>query len=345
MDKTVNVGLIGLGSMGVKHFGIYQKLPDVKVVAIVDADLSKSNGNISKVRLNGQIIADNYVDLSKIKFFTDVQELIANTPELDMIDICLPTSLHPLMIKAGVKANLPVFCEKPLCLDLYEAESIIELIRNSGIYFNLGLCVRLSHAYLHAKNFISSGAAGKIQSAIFRRNAPKLTGWFVSEQKTGGALLDLHIHDTDIVNYLFGCPDAVSSFGAKDLVSQESGFDQLNTVYHYNNGPFVTAECTWAAAPGMPFQRSFLIIGEKATLQLSSTGYCIYFSDGSMKTPDLEEPDLPDGWHMELKYFTDCVRDKHYPDKYQTIDDLLVTYQILRSEKESIINEKKIEIK
>jgi predicted dehydrogenase len=345
MNKTVKVGLIGLGAMGVKHFNIYRKLSNVEVAAIADSDLSRRNGNISQVRLNGQQIADDTVDLSQIFVFADACELIKQMPELDMIDICLPTALHPLLIRAGLQAGLPVFCEKPLCLDLAGSESLIQEIRDSGCFFNLGLCVRMHPAYMHARDFIHSGVAGNIQSAVFRRYAPKLTGWFVSEKKTGGALLDLHIHDTDIVNYMFGCPGAVSSFGARDLISSESGIDQLCSVYHYKNGPFVTAECGWNAAPGVPFERSFLIIGEKATLQLNQDGYRIYYQNGSLETPETMNPELPDGWHMELKYFTDCVRTGQKPDRYQTLDSLAETCRILYAEKESIFTGTRINIR
>jgi predicted dehydrogenase len=343
--KTVKVGLIGLGAMGVKHFGIYQNLPGVKVCAIADMDLARLRGDVSQVRLNGRRIAEDSIDLNGVEVFPDAEELIRNMPNLDMIDICLPTVLHPKLIRTGLKAGLAVFCEKPLCLNFEEAEPLLNEIRESGVLFNLGLCVRMNPPYLHAYEFIRSGKAGKIQSAVFRRFSPKLNGWFVSEEKTGGALLDLHIHDVDYVNFLFGCPDAVTAHGVRNIVSPASGIDQLCAVYHYENGPFVMAESGWAAAPDVPFERNFLIIGEKATLQLNHEGYKIFGSNGGVEEVDLSSYGQPDGWHMELKYFTDCLRDGIKPDQYQTLESIADTYQILKAEKESLPEGKKIDVK
>ena len=186
MARTINVGLIGLGAMGVKHFGIYKMLPNVKVCAIADMDLARLKGDISQVRLNGRKIAEDSLDLTGIKVFSNANELIDNMPNLDMIDICLPTVLHPKLIRDGIKGNLAVFCEKPLCLNFSEADELLAEIKNSKIPFNLGLCVRMNPPYLHAYQYIKSGRAGKIHSAIFRRFSPRLKGWFVSEEKTGG---------------------------------------------------------------------------------------------------------------------------------------------------------------
>lgn len=337
MKKTIKVGLIGLGAMGVKHFGIYQSLPDVEVAAIADMDLARLKGDVSQVRLNGRRIAEDSLDLTGIKVFSDAEELLRSMPELDMIDICLPTTLHVQLIRAGIKAGVAVFCEKPLCLKFEEAESLLNEIRDSGVPFNLGLCVRMNPPFLHAYEFIRSGKAGKILSAVFRRFSPKLNGWFVSEEKTGGALLDLHIHDADYVNFLFGCPDSVTAHGAGNIVSPESGIDQLCAVYHYENGPFVMAESGWAAAPDVPFERNFLIIGEKATLQLNHEGYKIFGSDGGVEEVDLSSYGQPDGWHLELKYFTDCLRGGIKPDRYQTLESIADTYRILKAEKDSVL--------
>lgn len=342
MKQSVKVGLIGLGAMGVKHFGIYRMLPGVEVSAIADMDLARLHGDISQVRLNGRRIAEDFVDLNGIQVFSSASDLIREMSDLDMIDICLPTVLHPQLIREGLNANLAVFCEKPLCLKFEDSEPLLQEIRDSGLPFNLGLCVRMNPPFLHAREFIQSGKAGNIRSAVFRRFSPKLTGWFVSEEKTGGALLDLHIHDADFVNFLFGCPDAVTAHGARNIVSPGSGIDQICAVYHYENGPFVMAESGWAAAPDVPFERNFLIIGEKATLQLNHEGYKIFDSNGGVEEVDLSYMGLEDGWQMELKYFTDCLRAGIKPDQYQTLESIADTYRILKAEKESILKEKKI---
>lgn len=345
MGRMIKVGLLGLGAMGVKHFSIYRNLPDVEVAAIADLDLARLKGDVSQVRLNGRRIAEDSLDLDGIKVFADTGELLREMPGLDMIDICLPTTFHPKLIREGLKAGVAVFCEKPLCLNFDEAEPLLNEIRDSGLPFNLGLCARMNPPYLHAKEFIQAGKAGKVLSAVFRRFSPRLNNWFVSEEKTGGALLDLHIHDADYINFLFGCPDAVTAHGVRNAVSQQSGIDQLSAVYHYENGPFVIAEGGWTAAPDVPFERNFLIVGEKATLHLNHEGYKIYDSAGGLIEPGLGEMETLDGWQMELKYFTDCLREGAKPEQYQTLESIADTYRILNAEKRSVLNRKTIVVK
>ena len=88
----------------------------------------------------------------------------------------------------------------------------------------------------------------------------------------------------------------------------------------------VVAEGGWAAALDVPFDRNFLIIG-------------------GVEDVDLSSYNLPDGWHMELKYFTDCLRDGVNPYKYQTLDSIGDTYKILTAEKSAILQGKTIVIK
>jgi predicted dehydrogenase len=344
MDKVINVGLIGLGAMGVKHFGIYKSLPNVNVCAIADMDLARLKGDISTVRLNGRRIAEDSIDLTGVKVFANANELIEQMPNLDMIDICLPTTLHPKLIRDGLKAKLAVFCEKPLCLSFDEADGLLAEIEESKLPFNLGLCVRMNPPFLHAYQYIKSGKAGKIHSAIFRRFSPRLKGWFVSEEKTGGALLDLHIHDVDFINFLFGCPDAVTASGITNTLSENSGIDQVTAMFHYNDGPMVVAEGGWAASCDVPFERNFLIIGERATLQFNHDEYKIYPADGGVEEVDLSSFEYPDGWHMELKYFTDCLKKGVAPYDYQTLESIANTYRILKAEKDAVLSNQKVAI-
>jgi predicted dehydrogenase len=305
--------------MGSTHWRIYEALPNVKVVALADVDPAKRAGDVSKVVGNSGG-GDNSapLDMTGVATYEDAFEMIA-AASLDIIDICVPTPDHSKYAIAALKAGKNVFCEKPVCRNIEQMVELREAVKDAKGFFNVGMCVRAWPEYNHAKELIASGAVGKVKSALFRRLSPSVDGnawenWYMTERRSGGAVLDLHLHDTDFVCHLFGRPDAVQSAGIRGLVS-DNGIDHLITSYVYPDGKLVTCEGGWGAAKGVPFEMSFQIICEKGALKLDAAGYHLYWNCGKVETPDTGDATLPTGWHRELKYFTDCVRDNITPDR------------------------------
>ena len=94
-----------------------------------------------------------------------------------------------------------------------------------------------------------------------------------------------------------------------------------------------------------PFEMSFQIICEKATIKMDGAGYKIYNVDGSVTVPELNCGDLPTGWHQELNYFVNCVRDNVTPDRYQTPDSVFEGLQVVMAEMESVDSGNAVEVK
>ena len=322
--KEVKVGLIGFGFMGTTHWSIYNGIKGAKVVAIADVDAAKLKGDISKV-VNNISGGDNSkpLDLAGVAVYETADALIANA-DVDVVDICVPTSSHADLILAALAAGKHVFCEKPLCRDATQLRKIIAAAKKAKGFFNVGLCVRAWPEYRHAYEYFKSGKAGKMKSATFKRISPSVAGnswrnWYLDGKISGGALLDMHVHDVDEVNYFFGKPKSVTAAGAT-IISTNGGIDHVVSMYDYGNGTLVMAEGGWAAAKGTPFEMSFMIVCEKATLKLDPSGYHIYMANGKTLTPKCDVKAGPTGWHQELAYFIDCVRKGVSPVKYQTLD-------------------------
>lgn len=337
--KKVKIGLIGLGFMGTTHYGIYQHVPGAEVVAVADVDPAKRSGDLSKVCGNiGDSDGANPFDFSSVKVFSDGFDLIA-LPELDVVDICCPTPDHAKYIMAALAVGKHVFCEKPLCRNREEMLKIRDGVRQSRHFFNVGMCVRAWPEYHHLHDLVQSGALGKITSARFTRLSPNIDGnawenWYMKADRSGGALLDLHLHDTDFIRYVFGRPRAVSCIGARGVIS-DHGVDHVFTSYDFGSGPIVAAEGGWDLDRQFAFEMSFLVNAEKAMVQFGPNGYKIYWKDGRIETPKLDTA-LPTGWHQELNYFVDCVKNNITPDKYQTLDSILDSYAIVLAEEKAV---------
>ena len=336
----VKVGLIGLGFMGTTHWKIYQQLPDVRVTALADIDPVKRTGDIRGVTGNiGENNLSKPLDLTNVELYDNALELIEKA-DVDYVDICVPTPDHAQFILAALNAGKHVFCEKPLCRTREEMRTIRQALAQSDRFFNVGMCIRTWPEYVHARNFLASGAAGAVKVAQFRRLSPSVAGnswqdWFMHEACSGGAILDLHLHDTDIICHLFGRPEKVRSAGIRGVVS-DHGIDHVISRYLYPDGKLVIAEGGWCADPKVPFEMSFQLICERATLKLDGSGYHIYRQDGEIESPQPGNCDLPTGWHQELNYFVQCIRNRISPTRYQTPQSIFDAFAVLQAEIESV---------
>ncbi len=348
MKNKVSVGIIGLGFMGSTHYRIYQNNSLADVVAVADVDEAKIRGDWSKIVANiGEADNNILVDMSQMQTYTDAMELIDN-PDIDLVDICLPTYLHSTYIKAALRAEKHVICEKPIALNTNEAREILKAANNSDKYLTIGMCIRYWPEYQHAYQIVKSGKLGKIKSATFKRVSPSIAGnswedWFMKEKLSGGALLDLHLHDTDAILYFLGRPKRVTSFGLKGFRS-DTGIDHVITNYEYDDGKLVNSEGSWAAAGSTPFEMSFQIVCENGTIRLSETGYKIIHEDGTIETPTPAKEGLPTGWHVEIDYLLNCILENKKPEDYLTIKAMVDSLSIIEAENESIKSRKTIDI-
>ncbi len=336
----MNIGIIGLGFMGSTHFRIYDKHPLANIRAVADVDDAKLKGDWSSIVGNiGE--ADNSVpvDMTGISTYSDAMDLIRD-PEVQLVDICVPTYLHKQYIIAALEAGKHVLSEKPLARNTEEAREIVEAAKKSKGHLMVGMCIRFWPEYQHAYQLVRSGKIGAVKAATFKRVSPSIAGtswedWFMQADKSGSALLDLHLHDTDAVHYFFGKPERVTSFGLKGFRS-DHGVDHVVTRYDFGDQRLITAEGGWSPAGATPFEMSFLIVGEKATIRLSETGYKVIYEDGQVEEPAPANPDLPTGWHVEIDYLLRTLLDGQAPDSYMTIEEIAGSLAIIEAEQRSV---------
>jgi len=348
VSRKVKVGIIGLGFMGTTHFQIHKQLGKSEIIGVADVDDKKIHGDWSHIVGNiGDMDYSKPVDMGGIKTYTNGIELIAN-PEIGLVDICVPTYLHEKFAIAALKAGKHVFCEKPIGRNLDEAKRITEAAEESDKYFSNGLCVRYWPEYRHAYKLYSSGKLGKMVSATFKRVSPSIDGnawenWFMNTERSGSALLDLHLHDTDLVRYFFGRPVTVTSFGLKGFRS-DSGVDHVFTHYDFGDGSLVMAEGGWESAKTTPFEMSFQIVCENGTIRLSESGYRILWEDGRVEEPQPARKNLSTGWHVEIDYFLSSILAGEKPDKYLTFEEMRDSMTIVEAEKRSIEENRSITV-
>ena len=225
-----------------------------------------------------------------------------------------------------------------------QCEDMIAAAEKSGKVLQVGHCIRFWPEYAKTKQLIDSGEYGKVKAATFQRLSTtptwSWTNWLMGGPKSGGALMDLHIHDSDFVQYVFGMPKAVSSHGIK---GPSGDFDHVVTSYIYDDEKVITAESGWIMAPSFGFEMSFNIILEKATIVFDCTrepAFKVCPAEGEPFTPKVEDGD---GYSLEIAHFVKAVSGQKIPEM-TTPAQSLDSVKLVLAEKESAEKGKEITI-
>ena len=199
------------------------------------------------------------------------------------------------------------------------------------------MCMRFWPGWSWLKKVVQEKTYGKILAARFRRLSEMPT-W--SKQGTysggtmdiGGALFDLHIHDTDFVNFLFGRPSKVFSTGV--MLQPGGSVDHVVTQYIYPDGPLVYAEGGWLLTKG--FSMAYTLLCEKATLDFDlARGPEAMQVIESGQAPRTIKYDGPDGYTEEVRYVVQCATRNELPTVV-TAEDGLTALEICEAEESSI---------
>lgn len=328
---SIRIAIIGCGFMGSTHYQAYQQIKNADVVALCDSDRKRLSGDWGSTSGNIDTGAKK-IDIDHIKKYTDIDAVCAD-PDIDVVDICLPTPDHEQVAIAAFKAGKHVICEKPLARDSASAARIIAVAKEQGKELFVGQCIRFWPSYAVLHNLLSTEMYGTVRSANFRRISPRpnWSEWLMDPVQSGGCALDMHVHDSDFVNYCFGKPQAVSSHGFKH---DNGRIDHIITTYDYGDNRFISSEGSWIYAPDLPFSMTFTIDCEHATITGDHEKVQVYKREGGCETIAVESGD---GYQHELINFITCLSD-HTSSQVISADSALSSLHIVEAEIKSFEN-------
>lgn len=180
---NLNVAVIGAGNMGANHIRIYDELPFVNLVAISDVSADVCHSIQKKYNIP---VYGNYMDM------------LANI-DIDVVSVCVPTSLHYEVAMNCMRLGKHVLVEKPIANNLDCARDLIDFSSRSGLAFMVGHIERFNPAVQRLKEIVDRGELGEVISILARR-----VGVFPPQIKDVNIAVDLAIHDIDIVNFIMG---------------------------------------------------------------------------------------------------------------------------------------------
>jgi len=309
----LRVGIIGLGFIGQVHFHAYEALKDeVKIAAVCDIErdrLEQAGGITGNIGGTQQAL-----DLDAVALYTDAAKMLAEQ-KLDIVSICLPTYLHARYAIMALQAGVNVFCEKPMALDPAECDAIIAAAEVSGRELQVGHVIRFWPEFVWARQAMLDGTYGRLLAAHFQRLSQTPTwswqGWLLDGARSGGAALDLHIHDADFIQYLLGMPRAVYSSG---YIGPSKDFDHLITHYLYEGDMVATGTGGWLMTDSFGFRQAFDLVFERASIVYDATrtpALQVFPLHGQPFAPEIS---TESAYNIEIAYFVHKVAGQELPE-------------------------------
>jgi predicted dehydrogenase len=301
----MKLALVGLGFMGSTHLDAIETFPDVELAAVCSADPVQLTGDLSGIQGNLGGPGKKH-DFSKVKKYTEIEQVIAD-PDIEAVDVCLPTHMHASVAIEALRAGKHVLLEKPMALDGPASDRVLEAAESSGKTFMVAQVLRFLPPYVALRGAIAGGELGPVRSAMFRRRcaAPAWSAWLADPAKSGGGVFDLLIHDIDIALHLFGAPESVEASGYENL---ERGIDVIHAEMFYPHGGSVLITGGWHHPKSYPFSMEYTVVCDGGTVEFSSEGRAptLYRANG-----ESEKLSLPtnDGYAAEIRYFVECCRE------------------------------------
>lgn len=340
---VTRIGVVGAGDIGRIHARSLAKIPEVRVVVARGKDPARAEELAREVA--GET-AESYASLLE-------------DASVAGVSICVPNDMHAEYAVSALETGKAVLCEKPLALTLEDALEMERVAERTGRLLVAGHVVRFWPEYAEARRLMQSGALGPVQSYSARRLVPLLRavtgaeGWRHSAERSGGAVIDLQIHDVDFVLWAFGRPAAVTSRGVR---SHTGAFDHVFTLLEYEDGPVVELEASFMLQ-GNPVTMDFRALGPEGSVEFAfvESDFAMHdiHTDGGGEVRDApaslvlyrwgqprdvravqEEDPVGAIFDAELRAFVDAVRGEAQPELPSTreaIDALRVVLASRRS--------------
>lgn len=212
--------MIGVGSMGQNHARVYSDLAEL--VGVADPDV-KAGGSVS--------------NRFSVSYYTDHRDLLKE--DLDAVSVCAPTEHHATIAIDVIGAGIPVLVEKPLAESVAAARRIVEAAEDAGVTLAVGHIERHNPAIAVVKWQLHEDEYGDLVTATARRVSS-----FPGRVRDIGVVMDLGVHDIDVLRYLVGSRvESVFALGGRKV--HERFEDHANLLLRFENGVHGFIEVNW----------------------------------------------------------------------------------------------------
>ena len=313
----VRVGIIGCGKISqVRHIPEYEANPDARIVGLFDMNEQRAR----------ELAAEH-----GCRAYATLDELLAD-PEIDAVSVCTSNATHAETTVKALEAGKHVLCEKPMAVTLDECEQMVVCAREHGRKLMIGQNQRLAKAHVRAKELLDAGRIGDVITfrTTFGHGGPETwsvdpgaNSWFFDPKRAAmGAMADLGVHKTDLVQWLIG--QTVVATTAKVSTLDKRGpngeligvDDNAVCIYEMSGGAVGTMTASWTYYG--PEDNSTVLYGTRGVMRIyddPAHSIVVDLASGERELYDVEAIQTNDNQTASgvIDAFVDCLQNDHEP--------------------------------
>ena len=315
MAKPVNVGLIGSQFISAIHAESLQRCAAARIVAAASPTRAHVDAFTKKFGIP--------------RAFTDYRQML-DLDELDMVVIGAPNHLHCQMTLDAAAAGKQVVCEKPLCMNLAEADRMIAACRQANVKLMYAEELCFAPKYVRLKQLLDSGALGQptLLKQSEKHDGPHAPHFWDIERSGGGVTMDMGCHAIEFFRWILGRPKITSVYAQMSTQvhgSRTRGDDNSILILQFDNGCVAMAEESWTKLGGMDDRAE--VYGSKGvayadllhgnSIETYSTIGYDYAVEKAGSTVGWSFTIYEEAWNygfpQEMAHFVDCVQNDKPP--------------------------------
>lgn len=323
----IKVAVIGVGSMGQNHARIYFHSDNTELVAISDPYEEQAKN-----------IARHY----NTKSYRNYQDML-NLEDIDAVSIAVPTSLHKEVALYALEKGKHVLLEKPIASTNEEAQEIIHKAQQQNRKLMIGHIERFNPAIQELKTRLQRGELGEIYKIDVQRIGP-----FPSRITDVGVIIDLSVHDLDVINYLIeDSPIRIYAETQQRLHPHHE--DSVTALIRYSQGALAVLNINYLSPTKI---RQLKVFGKKGMFLVNYLDQELYFYENkgfttdnweSVSEGDMKKITIPkkEPLQLEIESFINCIKSDTAPaiTGEHGLSSLNIAHAIMKSAQEKKILE------
>jgi UDP-N-acetylglucosamine 3-dehydrogenase len=253
---TLKVAVIGVGNMGRNHARVYSELGNVRLVGV--ADFNKATGDAIALRYN-------------TKAYTDYRQML-DEQRPDAVTISVPTIKHAEVALEVIRRGIHLLLEKPIAFTIEEGEEIIAEADKAGVKLMIGHIERFNPAVIALKKHLANGELGRVFQMDVRREGP-----FPARINDVGVVIDLAVHDLDIMRYISQA-EIIRVYAETDHGVHSYHEDLMTALVRLSDGTVGTLLINWITPTKI---REFYATGECGMFKVDYLTQDLFFYENA----------------------------------------------------------------
>ncbi|MBN3524716.1 Gfo/Idh/MocA family protein [Paenibacillus apiarius] len=292
----MKIAVVGCGGMGRVHALEFAKMPNVELVGVCDIVPE---------------LAESLARQTGTSAFASFDAMMSSV-KADIVSVAVPSYLHKELVIQAAAAGKHVICEKPIALNVEDAEEMVRVCEANGVQLFVGHVVRFFPEYAQIKHQIDAGQIGKVGVANAKRvgaHPGNVKAWYKDTDKSGGVIVDLMVHDIDFMRWTLG---EVKSVYAMNKYDDDMDYALVTLVFE--SGAVANMEGFWGYPGSFHYAAEFagtagLVQSDSLkaqSLQIRKSGA---EADGGNFVEIPQSPGYRNPYTVELEHFIGCIRD------------------------------------